>query len=60
LHDPAALGSRAPVVMTRTPGFVRVLCWPDRGCGVIYYQRVIRGTRVRFSCNTNDWNEAAV
>jgi hypothetical protein len=27
--------------------------------GVIYYQRRVGGTRVRFSCNTNDWQEAA-
>lgn len=27
--------------------------------GVIYYQRVVGGKRIRFSCNTNDWQEAA-
>jgi integrase len=26
---------------------------------VIYYQRVVEGQRFRFSCRTNDWNEAA-
>ncbi len=25
----------------------------------IYYQREIRGKRIRFSCETSDWNEAA-
>ena len=27
--------------------------------GVIYYARVIRGERARFSCQTNDWEVAA-
>jgi integrase len=27
--------------------------------GVIYYQRVVAGKRVRFSCETGDWSEAA-
>ncbi len=27
--------------------------------GVIYYQRRVGGKRIRFSCNTNDWQEAA-
>ena len=28
--------------------------------GVIYYQRRAGGKRIRFSCNTDDWDEAAV
>ncbi len=27
--------------------------------GVIYYQRRVGGKRIRFSCNTDDWQEAA-
>ena len=27
--------------------------------GVIYYQRVVGGKRIRFSCETGEWNEAA-
>ena len=27
--------------------------------GVIYYQRRVGGKRIRFSCSTNDWQEAA-
>ncbi len=27
--------------------------------GVIYYQRVVNGKRVRFSCETGDWGAAA-
>lgn len=27
--------------------------------GAIYYQRVVNLTRVRFSCETTDWDEAA-
>jgi len=30
-----------------------------RDSGVIYYQRVVEKERIRFSCRTNDWNEAA-
>ena len=26
--------------------------------GVIYYQRRVSGRRIRFSCETNDWEEA--
>ena len=27
--------------------------------GVIYYQRRVSGKRIRFSCETDDWQEAA-
>ena len=27
--------------------------------GIIYYQRRVDGKRIRFSCVTDDWNEAA-
>jgi len=44
--------------MKRKPSGQKYRNLTARG-GVIYYQRRVGGKRVRFSCNTNDWQEAA-
>ncbi len=44
--------------MKRKPSGAKYRNLTARG-SVIYYQRRVGGKRVRFSCETNDWNEAA-
>jgi len=44
--------------MKRKPSGAKYRNLTARG-GVIYYKRVVAGRRIRFSCETGDWNEAA-
>jgi integrase len=44
--------------MKRKPSGAKYRNLTTRG-GTIYYQRRVGGKRIRFSCNTNDWQEAA-
>ena len=44
--------------MKRKPSSAKYRNLFARG-GVIYYQRRVGGKRIRFSCKTDDWPEAA-